>query len=80
MKSTTFTSKGSEIDPVLQLIPGAPMMCISNKDLKKGRGNRTICKFVSVKLKRDRGDIRWKNWDGSKVKTASIDDIEWMQF
>lgn len=40
------------------------MMCISKKDLKKGRGNRTICKFVSVKLKRDRGANRWKNWDG----------------
>ena len=80
IKSTTCTSKGSKIDPVLRLFPGAPMMCISNKDLKKGRGNATICKFVSVKLKCDQGDIHWKNWDDKKVNTASIDDIEWMQF
>ena len=76
IKSTTFTSKGSKIDPVLRLFSGAPMMCISNKDLKKGRSNETACKFVSVKLKRDWGDICWKNWDGRKVYTASIDDIE----
>ena len=33
-----------------------------------------------VKLKHDHEDIHWKNWDGRKVNTASIDDIEWMQF
>ena len=55
-------------------------MCISNKDLKRGRGNGTICKFVSVKLKHGQGGVRWKNWDGRKVNTVSIDDIECMQF
>ena len=39
-----------------------------------------MCKFVSVKLKCDREDIHWINEDGRKVYTASIDDIEWMQF
>ena len=79
IKCTDLSAKGAKIDPVLRLFPDAPFMCISNEDLDKGRGNGTLCKFVSVKLKSD-VDMTWKNWEGRKVNTVSIDDIEWIQF
>jgi hypothetical protein len=54
-------------------------MCNSNKDLKKGRGNGTLCRFVSIKLK-DGVILDWKNWDGRKVNTVSADVVEWVRF
>jgi hypothetical protein len=41
----------TKIDPVLRLYPHAQFMCNSTKDLKKGRDNGTLCRFVSIKLK-----------------------------
>ena len=75
VKSSEKYSGNTKIDPLLRLFPGGPFMCISNQDLKKGRGNGTVCRCVKVKLKR-RATMTWKNWEGRKVKTVSVDDLE----
>ena len=54
-------------------------MCITNDDLSKGRGNGTLCKCIKIKLKKGKRR-RWKNWEGKKVWTASIDDVAWVEF
>ena len=40
------------IDPVLKLYSGIPLMITTNKDHKKGRGNGTLCRVISIKLKK----------------------------
>ena len=80
IKSTDFASKGAKIEPALRVYPGSHHMCITNEDLDQGRGNGTLCKFLRVKLREDGRERRWKNWDGKKVWTVSIDDVEWMEF
>ena len=54
-------------------------MCITNEDLSKGRGNGTLCKCTKVKLKKGK-KRRWKNWEGKKVWTVSVDDVAWVEF
>eukprot|EP00984_Skeletonema_dohrnii_P017132 scaffold7732_cov150-Skeletonema_dohrnii-CCMP3373.AAC.2 len=79
IKSTDFKTKGAKLDPVLRLYHGSHHMCITNDDLSKGRGNGTLCKCIKVKLKKGKRR-RWKNWEGKKVWTASIDDVAWVEF
>ena len=55
-------------------------MCITNEDLDQGRGNGTLCKCLKIKLRKDGRERRWKNWDGKKVWTVSVDDVEWVEF
>ena len=46
IKSTTFTSKGSKIDPVLRLFPGAPNDVHFKERPKEGEGqlnNMQVC-------------------------------------
>ena len=52
-------------------------MITTNKYLEKGRGNGTLCRGISVKLKNDI-DLKWKNWDGRKVLSTSVKHIEYM--
>ena len=73
------TYRNTKVDPVLRLYPDAQFMCTVNDDLSKGRGNGTLCRFVSVKLKNGTR-MSWKNWDGRKVNTVSADQVEWIQF
>ena len=80
IKSTDFAAKGAKIEPALPVYPGSHHMCITNEDLDQGHGNGTLCKFLRVKLRKDGRERRWKNWDGKKVWTVSIDDVEWMEF
>ena len=54
-------------------------MCITNNDLADGRGNGTLCKCVGVALK-DGARRHWKNWEGRKVWTVSVDDVKWVKF
>ena len=50
----TKTSSGSKVDPALKFYSGIPLMINSNNDLKKGgRGNGTLCRGISLKLKKD---------------------------
>ena len=79
IKSTDFKTKGAKLDPVLRLYHGSHHMCITNDDLSKGRGNGTLCKCIKIKLKKGKRR-RWKNWEGKKVWTASIDDVAWVEF
>ncbi len=80
IRSTQFAANGAKIEPALRTYPGSHHMCITNDDLKKGRGNGTLCKCLRIKLKKDGRERRWKNWDGRKVWTVSIDDVEWVEF
>jgi hypothetical protein len=60
------------IDPALCLYVGAIVMCIDNKHLKDKvpRGNGTICRVLSIKLKQDAPSYKWKNYYGRKVWTV----------
>ena len=42
------------------------------------RGNGTVCKFVSVKLKDNARSHRIRIYDGYKVWAVSIEDIQWI--
>ena len=65
------------IDPALKFYTGAHFMVNDNDNIADGRGNGTLCRAVSVKLKRD-GMMTWKNYDGKKVYTVNIFDTEYM--
>ena len=43
------TSK--HVDPALKFYSGIPLMITTNDDLEKDRGNGTLCRGISVKLK-----------------------------
>ena len=79
IRATDFTSKGAKIEPALRLHPGSHLMCITNDNLDQGRGNGTLCKCLRAKLKRNGQERKWKNWDGKKVWTVSIDSVEWIE-
>ena len=40
------------IDPALNFYSGIPLMININKDIKKGRANGTLCRVISIKLKK----------------------------
>ena len=69
------------IDPALCIYTGVHLMCIDNKHLKDKipRGNGTICKVLSIKLKDDQQSYKWKNYYGKKVWTVNASDVEWLQ-
>ena len=77
VKSTEFTTQGAKLEPLLRVYPGAPFMCNTNDDLDKGRGNGTTCRCLGVTLKPG-ANITWKNWDGKKVNTVSVNDVQWL--
>lgn len=39
--------------------------------------NGTQCRGVGIKLKDD-AEVVWKNWDGKRVKTVGVDDVEYI--
>ncbi|KAL7448089.1 hypothetical protein ACHAWC_000349, partial [Mediolabrus comicus] len=80
IRATEFAASGAKIEPALRTYPGCHHMCITNEDLDQGRGNGTLCKCLRVKLMKDGRERRWKNWDGKKVWTVSVDDVEWIEF
>ena len=79
IKVSEYNRSSAKIDPLLQVFPGSQEMCISNDDLKKGRGNGTLCRVLGVKLKRG-ARRQWKNWEGRKVYTVSVDEVDWVEF
>ena len=79
VRSTDFKTQGAKLEPLLRVYPRAPYMCNTNDDLDKGRGNGTTCRCLGVTLKPG-ADITWKNWDGKKVNTVSVDDVKWLHF
>ena len=70
------------IDPALCIYIGAYLICvISNKSLteKVPRGNGTLCRVVSLKLKTNAQSYRWKNYYGRKVWSVCAEDVEWIE-
>ena len=52
-------------------------MINSNDAIHEGRGNGTLCQGMKIKLKNS-NSITVKDWDGYKVNTVSIDDVEYI--
>ena len=38
----------NHVDPALKFYSGIPLMITTDDDLEKGRGNRTLCRGISV--------------------------------
>jgi hypothetical protein len=79
IRATNYMHKNAKIEPVLRLYPGAHQMCITNDNLDEGRGNGTLCKCINVKLKQNGRERKWKNWDGKKVWTVGINNVDWIE-
>ena len=70
------------IDPALCLYIGAYLICIIKNDFLKEkvpRGNGTLCRLVSIKMKDDAPPRQWKNYHGKKVWTVCAKDCKWME-
>ena len=65
------------IDPAIKFYTGAHCMVNDNDNIDEGRANGTMCRAVSVKMKRN-GGLTWKNYDGKKVYTVNILDTEYI--
>ena len=54
-------------------------MINSNKEIDKGIANGTLGRFKGIKLKNNnRDNVSYKNWDGYKVRTVSVEDVEYI--
>ena len=71
--SIDFKTQGAKLEPLLRVYSCAPYMCNTNDDLDKGRGNGTTYRCLGITLKPG-ATVTWKNWDGKKVNTVSVDD------
>lgn len=74
--------QSKKIDPALCLYVGAYLICvIENKYLTERvpRGNGTLCRVISLKLKDHPTTHRWKNYYGKKVWTVCASDVEWLE-
>ena len=71
------TGGNKKIDPALKFYKGIFLMINTNKDLKKKRGNGTLCRGLGIKLKTG-AQVKMKEWDGKLVPTVSVDDVEYM--
>ncbi len=56
------------IDPALCIHIGAHLICIDNKHLnsKTLRGNRTLCRVLGIKLRKNATTYKRKNYSGKK--------------
>ena len=52
-------------------------MINSNDAIHEGRGNGTLCQGMKIKLKTN-NSITVKDWDGYKVNTVSVHDVEYI--
>lgn len=71
-----------KIDPALCLYVGAYVICvIDNTHLKERvpRGNGTLCRVSSLKLKDSGHQRQWRNYYGKKVWTVCAKDVEWLE-
>jgi hypothetical protein len=71
------TTNSKKVDPALKWYPGIPLMITSNENIKKRRGNGTLCRGLRLDLK-EGVEPGWKNYDGKKVIAVSGDDCEHM--
>lgn len=68
------------VDPALKLYVGAHCMITDNDNLAEGRANGTLCRVVSVKRRDESSPLQWTNYDGKKVYTMNVKDIEYVEF
>ena len=71
-----------KVDPALCLYVGCYLMCvIGNEKLREKvpRGNGTLCRLMSMKLKCNPTTYRYKNMYGRKVWTVCASDVEWIE-
>ena len=52
-------------------------MIDTNKDLKNGRCNGTLCRGVGLQLKTG-VNVKTKEWDGKIIPTVSVNDVDYM--
>jgi len=70
------------IDPALCLYVGAYLICILNNEFlseKVPRGNGTLCRLVSMKIKENATTHKCKKYYGKKVWTVCAKDVEWIE-
>ena len=70
------------MDPALCLYYGARFICVmDNKALSERvpRGNGTMCRFLSIKLKPDATSVRTKLFHGRKIRTVNARDVEYIE-
>ena len=68
-------------DPALCLYAGINLICVTNnKDMEQNppRGNGTVVKFISAKIKQHANSHRWKDYNGRKVWTVNAIDVEYI--
>ena len=70
-------NKSKLVDAALKLYVGCHCMINDNDDIAEGRANGTLCKVIAIKLHSDK-IIGWKSYDGKKVFTANVNDVEYI--
>ena len=76
------TSDKKHIDPALCLYEGARFICVtdnSSLNEKVPRGNGTMCRFRSLKLKQDATSFTIKSVHGRLVQTVNAKDVEYIE-
>ena len=74
--------RGKHVNPALCLYYGAKLICITdNKALSDTvpRGNGTMCRFRSVKVKENAVSLRTRIFHGRKVTTINANDVEYIE-
>lgn len=74
--------RGKCVDPALCLYYGARFICITdNKALSETvpRGNGTMCRFRSVKVKENAISLRTRIFHGRRVTTVNANDVEYIE-
>ena len=68
-------------DPTLCLYAGINLIYVTNnKDMEQDppRGNRTVVKFISAKIKQNANSHKWKDYNGRKVWTVNAKEVEYI--
>ena len=76
------TTDKKHIDPALCLYEGARFICVtdnSSLNEKVPRGNGTMCRFRSLKLKPDAQSCTIKSINGKLVRTVNATDVEYIE-
>ena len=70
------------MDPALCLYVGAYLQCVIDHESlndRVPRGNGTLCRIVSIKMKDHPSTHKWRNLYGKKVWWVCATDIEWIE-
>ena len=63
------------VNPALIFYSGTSLRINRKIDIKKGRTNGTLCRGISIKLKK-REQLYWKNWDDEKVLSICMKNMD----